>query len=267
LIILLSSSSSNLVSSAAAYCSSGPPSLRLSASSSPPISAGTSLVSTTPDTSTTAVVDRRIMSKGIAAIAQLCSTNCKKTNYEQIEACALLAVQAKASMLFLPEAFAYIGSSSVETVENAEVIGVAADDGSSSSSSSSSSTDGAVDTAAVAVGPTLSFLSTLAKRHNIWISGGGLHEAGAPSCAETGNARVYNTHVILDNNGLLKAKYRKIHLFDVAIPEKNVFLKESASTAAGDKLVLCNSPLGVLGLATCYDMRFPEQVCNAMHAK
>jgi predicted amidohydrolase len=201
------------------------------------------------------------MSKGIAAIAQMCSTNCKKTNYEQIQVCALLASEAKASMLFLPEAFAYIGSSSVETVENAEVIGepLAPSSLKGISSSGSNESDGAAAATATA-GPTLTFLSSLAKQHNLWISGGGLHELGAPPCTETGNARVYNTHVIIDNEGCLQAKYRKIHLFDVAIPEKNVFLKESASTAAGDKLVTCDSPLGVLGLATCYDMRFPEQV-------
>ena len=52
--------------------------------------------------------------------------------------------------------------------------------------------------------------------------------------------------------------YRKIHLFDVAIPNGPI-LMESSYTLPGDKLVMVrNTPLGNLGLSTCYDLRFPE---------
>ena len=51
--------------------------------------------------------------------------------------------------------------------------------------------------------------------------------------------------------------YRKSHMFDVSIPNK-VNLKESATTAPGTDLVVCDSPVGRLGLSTCYDLRFPE---------
>ncbi len=114
----------------------------------------------------------------------------------------------------------------------------------------------------------LTGICAIAKQSGLWISGGGMHEAGAPpplSSSSSSNedasllkSRVYNTHVIVDNEGNLVTKYRKIHLFDVSIPSQGVNLQESATTAPGNKLVLCDSPLGKLGLATCYDVRFPE---------
>mmetsp|Transcript_12994 Transcript_12994/g.18399 ORF Transcript_12994/g.18399 Transcript_12994/m.18399 type:complete len:242 (+) Transcript_12994:3-728(+) len=72
-------------------------------------------------------------------------------------------------------------------------------------------------------------------------------------------SRVYNSHVIMDNNGVVQCVYRKMHLFDVTIPEDNVYLRESATTAPGTKLVTCvNTPIGCLGVSICYDVRFPE---------
>lgn len=105
-------------------------------------------------------------------------------------------------------------------------------------------------------------LRTIAKESGLWISGGGIHVAGAPpdvdnSTEESGQQRVYNTHVILDSSGTLIAHYRKIHLFDVSIPGK-VELQESKTTAPGTELIACDSPVGRLGITTCYDLRFPE---------
>lgn len=117
-------------------------------------------------------------------------------------------------------------------------------------------------------------LRTIARESGLWISGGGIHIGGAPPDAvvstnqsETLSSpvskekqqeyRVYNTHVVLDSSGALIAQYRKIHLFDVSIPGK-VELRESKTTAPGTKLVACDSPVGRLGITTCYDLRFPE---------
>jgi len=127
-------------------------------------------------------------------------------------------------------------------------------------------------------------LRIIAKESGLWISGGGIHVSGAPpegnddgkqldssEASALGvqaqqqqqqqqrkqQQRVYNTHVILDSDGKLKASYQKIHLFDVSIPGK-VELRESKTTAPGENLVVCDSPLGKLGVTTCYDLRFPE---------
>lgn len=84
-----------------------------------------------------------------------------------------------------------------------------------------------------------------------------MHVSGAPPKEGSDRQRVYNTHVIIDDKGEVRCIYRKIHLFDVSIPGK-VNLKESNITAPGTELVTCDSPIGKLGVTTCYDVRFPE---------
>jgi deaminated glutathione amidase len=116
-------------------------------------------------------------------------------------------------------------------------------------------------------------LRVIAQESGLWISGGGLHllannNNGAAAAAvvvdgkegpQPRSRRVYNTHVIVNDQGLVQARYHKIHLFDVDIPGQ-VSLQESATTAPGTDIVVCeNTPLGTLGLTTCYDVRFPEQ--------
>mmetsp|Transcript_25309 Transcript_25309/g.38976 ORF Transcript_25309/g.38976 Transcript_25309/m.38976 type:complete len:436 (-) Transcript_25309:34-1341(-) len=103
-------------------------------------------------------------------------------------------------------------------------------------------------------------LKTIARESNLWLSAGGMHEGGAPPRDDdsNGQSRVYNSHVIIDNTGTVQCVYRKIHLFDVSIPDEGVHLRESATTAPGAKLVVCDSPIGRLGVTTCYDLRFPE---------
>ena len=104
-------------------------------------------------------------------------------------------------------------------------------------------------------GPRLEQYRTLARRHGLWLSLGGFHEAGAP-----GN-RVHNTHLVIDAAGSTVAEYRKIHLFDVDVPGGATLL-ESRSTAPGKGeavVVDAREQLGfTFGLTTCYDVRFPE---------
>jgi len=90
----------------------------------------------------------------------------------------------------------------------------------------------------------------LARNHSIWLSLGGFHEKHP----DEEESRIYNTHCILDDKGELVAVYRKIHLFDVPM----VNMVESRQAVPGSELVCCDSPLGRLGVTTCYDMRFPE---------
>lgn len=63
--------------------------------------------------------------------------------------------------------------------------------------------------------------------------------------------------MIIDSAGSIVAHYRKIHLFDVDVPNGPV-LMESRTTAPGRTPVVCDSPVGKLGLTVCYDLRFPE---------
>ena len=63
--------------------------------------------------------------------------------------------------------------------------------------------------------------------------------------------------MLLDPEGTIRARYRKIHLFDVEIPGGHRF-RESDSIAAGDRPGGRRDALGPLGLTICYDLRFPE---------
>lgn len=218
-----------------------------------------------------------------AAIAQLRSTSDKLANLLDVAKCAGWAKREGASMLFLPECFGFLGESGEQTVRNAEPI----EDIDTQDSACSSNLRAALASTIMAHTEArtsvpidtvdaesrrvvseegvslLGGLCTIAAESGLWISGGGMHESGAPRTLETdesfpeGRPRVYNTHVIIDGSGNVRCLYRKIHLFDVSIPGK-VNLRESATTAPGRKLVVCDSPIGRLGLSTCYDVRFPE---------
>jgi predicted amidohydrolase len=69
--------------------------------------------------------------------------------------------------------------------------------------------------------------------------------------------RCHNTSVLFGPGGDVLATYRKIHLFDVDVSDE-VRFQESETVAAGDEVVVAETPLGRLGLSICYDLRFPE---------
>ena len=69
--------------------------------------------------------------------------------------------------------------------------------------------------------------------------------------------KCFNTSVFFSNEGLILAKYRKIHLFDVNIPG-GLCIAESDTIQAGDDVVVVDCALGKIGMSICYDLRFPE---------
>jgi predicted amidohydrolase len=188
--------------------------------------------------------------KRIAAIAQLRSTSNKVQNLLDVAFCANLAKNQGASMLFLPECFGFMGETSDQSLKQAEDP-VMEDHNVNEesvtecliSAVSGKEVDGPDITTTGNRVHLLDGLRTIARESGLWISGGGMHVSGAPPDEETGNTRVFNTHVILDHQGTVQAIYRKIHLFDVSIPGK-VQLRESKTTAPGSKLVVCDSPIG-----------------------
>ncbi len=64
--------------------------------------------------------------------------------------------------------------------------------------------------------------------------------------------------LVHDCAGRRVGRYDKIHLFDVALPDCNEDYRESATILAGNRIVLIDTPCGRLGIAVCYDLRFPE---------
>ena len=98
-------------------------------------------------------------------------------------------------------------------------------------------------------GPTTERLSSLARERGMWVLGG--------SVLEVAEGRVHNTSVLLDRAGELVATYRKIHLFDVELPDQAP-IRESDTFTPGEQLVTHATEDARLGLSICYDLRFPE---------
>ena len=100
-------------------------------------------------------------------------------------------------------------------------------------------------------GPFTAPFEAVAARHACWILAGTLAEtSGDPQ-------RPYNTSVLIGPDGAIKARYRKIHLFDVAVDAGPVDV-ESARMSGGDVTVVVDVEGVSLGLSICYDVRFPE---------
>ncbi|KAK6914704.1 Carbon-nitrogen hydrolase [Dillenia turbinata] len=97
--------------------------------------------------------------------------------------------------------------------------------------------------------PTYSMLSEIASEKGIIIVGG--------SIPEQNNGCLYNTCCVFGSDGKLKAKYRKIHLFDIDIPG-DISFKESDTFTAGHEPTILETDLGRIGIAICHDLCFPE---------
>lgn len=101
-------------------------------------------------------------------------------------------------------------------------------------------------------GPIQAFLAEAARRHDLWIV------AGSMPLASPDPGRVYGGCPVIDDKGQMRALYRKIHLFDVDLPDSNESYRESSSMYPGNDPVLVATPFGRIGLTICYDLRFPE---------
>ncbi len=157
-----------------------------------------------------------------AALVQLTATPDYQANLDKAERMVREAASAGAELVILPEMFPFIGPED-RKVELAEPLD----------------------------GPLLSRFAALAAELRCWLVAGCVPER----TDEPG--RVYNTQVVFDDRGQRRGLYRKIHLFDISVAEGAVF-QESASVKPGTVPVTVDTPWGRLGLATCYDLRFPE---------
>ncbi len=94
------------------------------------------------------------------------------------------------------------------------------------------------------------FLAEMARKHRIWVVGGSIPMvASAPD-------KVRNTCLVFDEHGKQVARYDKIHLFNLDLG--NEHYHEGKTIEAGNQVVVVDSPFGRIGLAVCYDLRFPE---------
>lgn len=160
----------------------------------------------------------------LAAAIQMASGPNVGANLIEVERLMMGAAQAGARLVVLPENFPMMPMKESDRLEIAEREGE---------------------------GPLQEFLSTQACDLNVWIVGGTIplvandKKKTCPACL------VYN------DKGEQVARYDKMHLFDVSL-ENGEEYNESSHQQPGDHPVVIDTPFGRLGLAVCYDLRFPE---------
>ena len=160
----------------------------------------------------------------IAAI-QLCSGPDVRANLRSASRWLDEAARRGARLVVLPENFAFLGGNDHERIAAAEPPGD---------------------------GPIQAFLSDRARARGMWIVGGTL------PMSVPGGKRVRAACLLYDDQGAVVARYDKMHLFDVSLPERNEHYRESNATEPGSEMCVAATPFGKLGLAVCYDVRFPE---------
>ena len=148
-----------------------------------------------------------------------------KANLEEAEKLIKTAVQQDAKLVVLPENFAIMGMSEMDKVTVAEAYGD---------------------------GPIQQFLSQQANKHGIWIVGGTVPVESSIT------GKVFSACLLYNDSGEVVARYDKIHLFDVVLEDNDESYNESETIECGDDVVVTDTPFGKLGLAVCYDLRFPE---------
>ncbi|RUO62439.1 amidohydrolase [Pseudidiomarina insulisalsae] len=102
-------------------------------------------------------------------------------------------------------------------------------------------------------GPMQQRLSALAKEHGIYLLAGTV-----PLVEQKDDDKFSAASLVYGPSGECLARYDKIHLFDVDVADSTRTYRESAWTHAGEKVITVDTEFGRLGLAVCYDVRFPE---------
>lgn len=133
--------------------------------------------------------------------------------------------KTKSKLVVLPENFAFMPEDDSYFIENAEEFGY---------------------------GPIQEFISENAKKYKLWIIAGTI-----PIKTESPD-KVTSTTIVYNDSGDIVSRYDKIHLFDVELPNSNESYNESEVFQSGKDLKVIETPVGIIGLSICYDLRFPE---------
>jgi predicted amidohydrolase len=159
-----------------------------------------------------------------AAAIQMASGPNVGANLTEAKRLIASAVDAGCELVVLPENFALIPMKETDRLAIAEPYGD---------------------------GPLQEFLSSQARTHRIWLVGGTI-----PLAADD-KKKVRPACLVFNDKGEVVARYDKMHLFDVSL-ENGEEYNESLSQEPGNQTVVVETPFGQLGLAVCYDLRFPE---------
>ena len=164
------------------------------------------------------------MTNFLAAAVQLTSSQEPDWNFNEAEEQIDIAARRGAELVGLPENFAFMG----DDYRRLELANSLAEQCSR-------------------------FLVTMARRYQVSILGGGF-----PAPAGDGN-RTLNRAELVDKDGQLLARYDKIHLFDVDLPDGNTYRESTTVNPGLEKPPVVDIPgLCRVGLSICYDVRFPE---------
>jgi deaminated glutathione amidase len=163
-------------------------------------------------------------SSRLAGVIQMTSTADVDANLRAMAELVGEAVGRGARLVVVPECFAYLGPE-----------------------------EGKVDVAEdlSKPGPILTHCRAVAREHGVELVLGGFWERAESS------GKVRNACIHLRADGSITSVYRKIHLFDVDLPD-GTKVCESATVEPGSDAVTADTVLGRLGLSVCYDLRFPE---------
>ncbi len=162
------------------------------------------------------------------AVVQLSSQGDLQKNLDRATELVSSATALGAELVALPENFAFIGESDDDKRAIAEDV--------------------------PGDGPIVKTLQTLAKQQEVFILAGGMPEKSPDA------AKPFNTSVLFAPNGAVLARYRKVHLFDVDLPDGTTLRESSACTAGSVSAETSVAEVRgrKLGMTICYDVRFPE---------
>jgi len=160
----------------------------------------------------------------VAAI-QMASGPNLRANLTEAERLINSAASAGAKLIVLPENFALVGMTEEDKVKARESEGT---------------------------GPIQEFLAAQAEKHGVWLVG------GTVPLEASDEQHIRAACLVFNDKGEQVGRYDKVHLFDVHVPDSNETYHESETIEPGDEAVVIETPFGRLGLAICYDLRFPE---------
>lgn len=159
------------------------------------------------------------------AAIQMASSPNVGSNLLEAEKLIAEAAKAGAKLVALPENFALMGEHELDKIRIKEVDGH---------------------------GPIQNFMAETAAKYGVWIVGGTMPIAGDADNKVRAACLIYN------ECGERVARYDKMHLFDVSVPGTSEVYRESDSIEAGSCPLVFDTPFGRMGVAVCYDLRFPE---------
>jgi len=148
-----------------------------------------------------------------------------ESNLTEAERLIKDAVRSGAKLAVLPENFALMGLNEYDKLSHMEAEGK---------------------------GPIQNFLRHISQRYALWIV------AGTMPMESSSATKIRAATLIFNHHGERVGRYDKIHLFDVDVPDSDEQYCESDTIDSGDQLLVLDSPVGRLGVAVCYDLRFPE---------